>query len=114
MLQGFEQITHELTQYEESTLLPIIVAGLREKAGKKKAVTSTYICQSMKDAGYKITPPRLRKLIHEIRVRKLIPNLISTSKGYYISSNYDEIEKYKTSLRERANSILSVLKSFEY
>ena len=37
MLQGFEQITHELTQYEESTLLPIIVAGLREKAGKKKS-----------------------------------------------------------------------------
>jgi predicted GTPase len=112
MITGFENITQELNEYEEQVLLPVLVAGLETKIGKEKCVTSTYICQSMKDAGYKITPARLRKLVHEIRVKKLIKNLISNNKGYWVSNNVDEINTYRQSLKERANSIVEVLKSF--
>lgn len=82
MINGFEEETSELNDYEAKVLLPLIVAGLETKIGKEKAVTSTYICKKIKERGERIHPARLRKIIHEIRITGKVENLIATSKGY--------------------------------
>tara|TARA_R110002020_G_scaffold395633_1_gene605668 strand:- start:481 stop:867 length:387 start_codon:yes stop_codon:yes gene_type:complete len=105
MITNFLAETHELNQYELEVLQPIIIKGLQNKIGNDKAVTNQYICDCLKEQQYKITNARLRKIIHNIRAKDLIPCLIATSKGYYISEDVNEIEIYIQSLGERAQSI---------
>ena len=38
----------------------------------------------------------------------MVPLLIATSKGYYVSNDTQEVQEYITSLQERANSILFI------
>jgi len=108
MITNFERETHELNHYELKTLLPVLSIGLNRKIGKLNAITNKDICLSMKQAGYKLTDARLRKIIHHIRVNNLIPLLIATSKGYYISNDENEINQYIKSLSERINSIQEI------
>jgi hypothetical protein len=68
----------------------------------------------MKQAGYKLTDARLRKIIHHIRIKNIIPLLIATSKGYYISNDENEIELYIKSLNERINSIQEIKDALMY
>jgi hypothetical protein len=105
MITNFENQTQELNEYELSTLLPIVVRGLMTKKGKENAITNKSICKALKEQGLKITDTRLRKIVHHIRANDIIPLLLATSKGYYISTDNQEIENYIQSLKERANSI---------
>ena len=43
MINGFEQQTKELNEYERDVLLPIMVRSLRLKVGEDKAVTNNEI-----------------------------------------------------------------------
>lgn len=108
MITNFSEQTHELNKYELEVLQPIIVQGLKNKIGKDKAVTNKHICKALKSFGHKITDSRLRKIIHNIRAKDLVPLLIATSKGYYVSNDTQEVQEYITSLQERANSILFI------
>lgn len=114
MVEGFENETHELTEYEETTLLPVIIKGLSNKIGVENAVTSTEITKKMKGAGYKLDPARLRKLINHIRINNLIYNLIATSKGYYIAQTPSECRDFIKSLDQRANAIILVRDAMKY
>lgn len=110
MIKGFERETHELTSDEMRMVAPM-VNGLKTKIGVDKAITSQKMIKAMRQAGYKIDGPRLRKIVHFIRVNKLVPNLISTSKGYFIATTQSEIDDYKRSLQQRINSISEILNS---
>jgi hypothetical protein len=112
MITGFKEYTHELTEYEVNTLLPLFLTGLKSKVGKESAITSKEMVKKIKFMHLKVSEPRVRKIIHHIRCAGLIKNLISTSKGYYISNDVEEIFDYKQSLRERISSINDVLNSF--
>lgn len=107
-LKGFEMETAPLTDYEEKTLLPIVVRGLATKRGKASAVKNTYICQKLRAAGYDITEARLRKLVNHIRIKGIIPCLIATSAGYYITRDVQEMDDYIESLYGRENAIRAV------
>ena len=111
MITGFERETFELTDYE-LTLVPLMVNGLKTKKGKVNSITNKKMVIKMKALNHKINDVRVRKLIHHIRVNKLVPNLISSSKGYWIAENQEEVEKYLKSLKERCNSINEIIKSF--
>jgi hypothetical protein len=113
MIQGFNQQTEPLTDYERDTLLPVICRGLANKFGEKKAITSTTITRAMKGAGYQLTEARLRKIINHIRINGMIRWLIATSKGYYIATSVDEMRQYIESLRGRENAIRAVRESME-
>ena len=108
MITNFFAETHELNKYESEVLQPLIVAGLKTKIGKEKAITNKQICKALKDREHKITDSRLRKIIHNIRAKDLVPLLIATSRGYYVATDNQEIEDYIKSLEERANSILFI------
>ena len=105
MITNFEKETHELNDYEHDVLLPLLVKGLRTKVGKQNAVTNKQICKALKEQGYKLNDARVRKLVQYIRVNHIVPLVIATSKGYYIATSKDEVEKYIRSLTERLNAI---------
>ena len=61
----------------------------------------------------KMTGPRMRKVIHHIRVNALVPNLIATSIGYHKTDSVVRMENYIKSCRERANSFKEVERAME-
>lgn len=111
MITGFERETHKLTDYECEMIRPMI-NGLLQHIGKDNAVTSTQMIAGMKTHGFKINPPRVRKLINFIRVTNRLKNVIATSHGYYISTKQTEIDNYKKSLDERISAIQALRNSF--
>lgn len=43
MIQGFQQQTQPLSQYEQEILVPIVVRGLQTKVGKANSITNKEI-----------------------------------------------------------------------
>lgn len=114
MLNNFEDITHELTAEEKNTILPIIVNGLNLCIGKSKAYTNKQIVDAVKGKyNIKLNGPRLRKLIQYIRINDLVPLLVATSKGYYVSEDKEEIRDYIHSLEQRLHSIHNTTNSLK-
>ena len=113
MITLFEDITYELTEYELNTLLPIVIKGLKSKYGKENAITNKKICEALKSKGYKVSEPRLRKVIHHIRVEQLIVGLCCNSKGYYVTDSIEELGRYVESLAQRIRSQQSIYKSMK-
>ncbi len=113
MITLFEEITYELTEYERDTLVPIVVKGLKNKHGKENAITNKRICEALTSSGYKVNGPRLRKIIHHIRVEQLIVGLCCNSKGYYVTDSLEELDKYVESLAQRIRSQQEIHKSMK-
>ena len=108
MIKGFSNETSPLNDYELRGLLPVILAGLKDKQGKRNAVTNGYIIGRLKQQGYRIDAPRLRKVINHIRTNDLIPGLIATSEGYFLAEDEQELMDYEDSLRGREEAIKAV------
>lgn len=114
MIQGFQEQTEPLTEYEETQLLPQIVRGLQLKVGKANAVTNGAIVKGMKaNLNLRTTEPRVRKIINHIRVHDLVPCLIATSQGYYIAESEQELKEYEESLLGREEAIRNVRLSIQ-
>ena len=108
MIKGFSNETSPLNDYELRVLLPVILAGLKDKQGKRNAVTNGYIIGRLKQQGYRIDAPRLRKVVNHIRTNDLIPGLIATSEGYFLAEDEQELMDYEDSLRGREEAIKAV------
>ncbi len=107
MINGFEDETTELT-YEEKLLVPRFQRGLWKCQGKANAITSVQIERKLKADGIKCTGARIRKIINYIRIKGIVPRLLATSDGYFVSDNEEEIRKYVESLDQRINAIKAV------
>lgn len=114
MIIGFERETHELTPYEEEKILPLVVSGLSKRIGKSKAITNAEMVERLKAHGYKASGPRIRKVIHHIRITGAVKCLMATSKGYYVSNDRKELQDYVDSLHQRADSILQIAKQIDF
>jgi hypothetical protein len=112
MINGFEKETHELTE-EELKMIPPMIRGLDNHVGKAHAITNSRMAHGMKHNGYPVSPARVRKLIHHIRVNRLVTNLIATSSGYYIEKDPKELKIYVESLDQRIRSIQEVRDSYK-
>lgn len=112
MLEGFEDITYPLTD-EEKKLVPIFVKGFSGKYGKEQAVTSRTIIESLAKKNINVSGARVRKIVNHIRTGYLVPGLIATSSGYYISTDPEEVRNYIASLGHREAAIGSVRKKME-
>ena len=106
---GFEDITQPLNDYERKTLLPLIVWGLRSKIGVRNVIAGSTIIRKMREQGYKLDGPRLRKIINHIRLRSIIPCLVSTSKGYYIATSDNEVAACIASLESRVEATQAII-----
>ena len=113
MLYGFEQQTGKLTDYEKNVLLPVMVKCLERKIGKENAVTNAYMCDRMNENGYDIGEARVRKIINYIRINGLVPCLMASSSGYYVTTDAGELSAYVTTLQGREDAIRAVRKAVE-
>lgn len=102
MLTNFEDLTKPLTD-TELQLVPIIAAGLRRKIGKHMAVTATQITDGLAKQGHRLPGPRVRAIIHHIRVEGIVPLLCSSSAGYYVGTA-DDVRRTIQSQEERIRS----------
>ena len=105
MIPTFEEQTFPLTEYELQVLLPIMIQGFRTKIGVENCVTNPEICKALKGKGYKISEPRVRKLVFYIRHNNLVPKLIASSKGYWIATNKAEVESWLHSLIAKIDAL---------
>ena len=110
MISNFEEITKELSESEMEMIEPLI-RGFKLR-GKDNPVKAPEIVRGMKNKGYQISEPRLRKCVNYIRSNGLLP-LIATSNGYYVSYDKDEIKTQIKSLHQRASSIHKCAKGLE-
>jgi len=113
MLNGFAKQTAPLNDYEQHTLLPVIIRGLREKVGAGNIITSTKIIAGMRKAGYKLDDVRLRKIINHIRNNELIPCLASTSKGYFVATCSQELDDCIASIQGRIASQQAIIAALQ-
>lgn len=113
MIQFFSKQTAPLTEYERDTLLPIMVRCLERHVGRDAAITNSQMCDKMCAYGYQLNEVRTRKIINHIRINTLVPRLIATGKGYYVSGDEAEIKRYIESLRDREVAIAAVRMAME-
>lgn len=106
MITGFENITHDLTEYEKG-LVPVFAMGFKSKVGKENAVTNKQIVEKL-SSKYKITDARVRKIINYIRNKNIIPGLVASSDGYYVTNDPEELKRYISSLDQREAAIREV------
>lgn len=109
MLHGFEEQTCELNDHERDVLLPLIVKGLTVRIGEEKAITNVKIREGMEKNGTPLSDARVRKIVHYIRVNRLVPFLCASSKGYWVETDRDRYEKWIGSLQGRINSIAEIM-----
>lgn len=107
MIQGFDNETAPLNEYETGVLLPLLIRGLRVKVGRNSAITNKYIVSSLRGS-CKINEAMVRKIINHIRTNDLIPALIATSDGYFIAETEQELREYEDSLKGREDAIREV------
>lgn len=113
MITTFETQTKPLTEYENDTLLPIMVKCLSKHIGKDKVITNAEMCAKMAIYGYKIGETRVRKIINHIRNNGLVECLIATGKGYYVTESIQEMETYIESVKNREDAIRAMRLSME-
>lgn len=111
MIVGFELETQPLTAYEKNTLLPIFIWCLSSKVGKAKAVTNAQMVAGMKKQGYKVTDPRVRKIINHIRQNGLVNCLVAMNTGYFVATAENELLEYEESLLGRLRAIGGIYSS---
>ena len=112
MIQGFEEQTFELTKIEigyARTLAKALILQYNSAKGvfinNKKIADIIY-----KIEGERPSPARIRKIIQWLRINQHPTGyvIVSSSKGYKLSSDKQEIEQLIDSLNARANAIRNV------
>ena len=109
----FEPETVKLTEYELEKLVPVMVKCLQNKIGKDNAVSNRYMVEKMREHGYDITEIRVRKIINYIRTNGIIECLMASNRGYYITKDKSEMQKYCHSLYQRQEAIEEVRLAME-
>lgn len=104
---NFEEHTEDLNE-KEIEILPFIIDGLKRCDTAKK---SGEVCELIDMLYHKahghplyMSGVRLRKFVSHIRVNALLP-IISTSQGYFVSNDKEEIKKQIISLEQRSRQI---------
>lgn len=109
MIQGFENYTASLTDYEKEALVPAICVELKSCLGVRNAIRNKDLCRTLELQRYgKVSESKMRKCINYIRINGLVQHLIANSHGYYIATSVEEVQEYADSLKERAEAIWAV------
>jgi hypothetical protein len=134
MIRTFEEYTKELSEDERLYIIRRILHILTLAIGKEKSVTNKQIMRDINvnnpipvskelkgnngNTGFvvvnlKTSEPRIRHMIHILRVTDTLPLLVATSFGYYISNEKEEIETYIGSIEDRLRSIYDIRRALK-
>ena len=108
MLKGFEEYTGPLNDYEYHIVLPALASLLRQCVGEANARTNAQLRASLEYGTIKVSDPRLRAVINEIRTSDTVPYLVASSKGYYVATSVEEVEDYARTLDSRIREMTRV------
>ncbi len=114
MINGFEKITKDVTDLEKNKLAPIIIKKLNKCIGKSKSITNAKLIDLLITKGHSTNQARVRMIIHYIRINGLVERLVAGKKGYFISNDEQELNKYIDSLLQRVSSIEAIANQLHY
>jgi len=92
---------------QELVMIDVVQKGLEQHVGKDNAVKTKYIVERMKFKGFPITPPKLREIIHYLRVHRRM-FIVGDDAGYYVADNYDERVRQIASMKSRIKEMQEV------
>ena len=100
-MKGFKSRTYRLTS-TELKVAGLVLEKLTLNIGREKAVTNNKMRTILKEKyGVNVPAPRLRKILHILRVTGDIKRLVATERGYYRTNSVPELREYIDSLGER-------------
>ena len=114
MINTFNEHTKRLSDDESNIYLPAILNFLRAAKGKENAITNGRLRGELEDFRLKVGAARVRKIINHIRVFDKLSCLIASNRGYYVSDDPGEIERYIDSLRGREEAIKAVREALQF
>lgn len=100
---------------EERSLVPMFIRCLQGHIESKQAIKAKDISASCtlwaakKGLLIDLRKPKVCKIIRHIRLNNLLPNLVASSKGYYITNDSEELARYIFSLEDRVKAITQVV-----
>ena len=107
-ITGFELLTKVLNSKDLATA-HIIAEGLLLKQGEDMAVTNKAIRAGLKETrDIVVSAIKVRQIIQMLRECHIVVNLVSFSKGYYITQEPRELRKYIQSREERRRAMQRV------
>lgn len=89
--------------------MPRVASILAFCVGPEKAVTNKDLRENLLATyNLKVSDPRVRAIINEIRTSDVVPYLVASSKGYYIATSVEEVEDYARTLDSRIREMTRV------
>jgi hypothetical protein len=96
----------ELSKYHKEVVLPIVVQIFKANLG---IIPNSMIRDIVfESTGRHVSPCNIRAIIHEIRVKGLVNNIIANANGYRIARTVAEAAQYIDDLQSRAMAIHDV------
>ncbi len=118
MIVNFEEITANLPHTSVHKYALCLADTLKLHFGVGSEINNLQIRKYLLDKGYILTPAQARQTLHYIRVHFVFMTdemtkcvLCANKKGYYLTDNQSDIDRYKLSLQQRINSISEILES---
>lgn len=112
MLKNFENITHELNQFELECV-EFLGQWFMANTGRKNLVNNENISKMVEAKfGKKLLPSRVRKVIQALRTNGL-PNLIASGKGYFYANDVEDVKNWIISLKQREAAIRTIREKAE-
>lgn len=113
MVTDFEKLTAPLDK-EEKKIAMVIGRYIYKFSRKGKESSNNFLRLYLHQNKYpQIKGVRVRAMIHWLRVNHKFKWILANGQGYYYSRNKQDLERYKTSLANRINSITKVRNSFK-
>jgi hypothetical protein len=114
MITLFENITEDLTELEETSLVPM-VTELLQRTSDNNSFTAKRMIKYFIGRGYPISQARVSKMIAYIRVKNLMsPNVVIGGRyGYFITADETIIEDQIESLQGRCDAIEAIIDSLK-
>lgn len=129
MINNFEDITADLTDWEEKNILPMVRQGFQTRYDnlmkareqnawmepKSQTISAREICEKINaimaesNVDYKLTDSKLRKFIHVIRRNGSVGGyLIASSTGYWIELDVVRVAEYLEGLKSRETQMRNI------
>lgn len=96
-------------EIEEIEISKRIVSGLKKRIGKEQSIDNNQIIKILKKEKINLSDYQIRKIMHYIRERNIIPRLCSHSKGYFVAKNDQEWFKWIEYSKLKINSMIYIL-----
>ena len=99
----------KLEEKKKAQLAKLVAGILKEHVGRGNAISNFQIRKILADENrVLLSGGNLRQIVHYIRANKILPNVLASSRGYYVAESDFEKKVYLKRLKDRINSIQEV------